>query len=160
MNKVGRMQKISGKENLDGHLLRLLFGALASLEPHLLGLDPKDVCDRDAKGVGLDQRRDEGLDVIDVGAFGHGAEGIGPAEPDLHLLEDPEELLGERPLGLAGDLCHGGVEREPGFDADRQQIEGVGEVLAHLVRPVVPELVDRHVRDEEAADHEDDGGHA
>ncbi len=148
------------KEDLDGHLLRLLLGALASLEPHLLGLDPKDVRDRDAESVSLNQRRDECLDVIDVCTFGHGAERIGPAEPDLHLLKDPEELLGERTLGLTGYLCHGGVEREPCLDADGQQIERVGEVLAHLVRSVVAELVDRHVRHEESADHEDEGGHA
>src|SRR4051794_36528313 len=53
-----------GDHDLDGHLLRLLFGPLPPLDSHLLALDPQHPADRDAEVVGLHHRQAEGPQVI------------------------------------------------------------------------------------------------
>ena len=110
MNRVGRMQKISGIGDLDGDLLGLLLRPLAPLDAHLVGLDPQDLGDRDAERVGLHHGADEAADVGDVGALAERTQRVGTALPDLHLAEHPGELLGQRALGVAGHLLDRGVE--------------------------------------------------
>ena len=114
-----------------------------------IGLDPQDLGDRDAEGVGLHHRTDERLQVVDVRALGQAAQGFRAALSELHLTEDPGELLGERPAGVAGHLLNGGVEAEAGLHADRQQVDGIGQRASYLLGPVVGLLVEPEVRRDE-----------
>ena len=77
---------------------------------------------------------------------------------DLHLPQQPGELLGQRALGVAGHLLHGGVEAEAGLHADRHQVDGVGQVALHLVGAVVAALVEVEVGHEEAEHQPDEQG--
>src|SRR3712207_8363926 len=52
-----------GEDHLDRRLLRLLLGPLAPADAHLLRLHAQHGGDADAELVGLDDRRDEDLQV-------------------------------------------------------------------------------------------------
>ena len=75
---------------------------------------------------------DEGSDVGQLGAVAEGAQGVGPAAADLHLLQHALELAGERSLGVLGHLLQGRVEAETGLDRDGQQVDGVRQRLLHV----------------------------
>ena len=105
MNRQGRMQKISGTRIFTGTFCAALLGPLPPLHPDLRGLYAQHLADRDAEGVGLDHRAHERAEVRQVGPFGQRAQRVGAAEADLHLLEHPRELVGERALRVAGHLA-------------------------------------------------------
>ena len=133
MNRVGRMQKISGMVIFTGTCW-----AFSSARWRRLTRISAD-CTRstwaigDAEGVGLHHGADEGADVGDVGALAQRAQRVGAALADLHLAQHAGELLGQRALGVAGHLLDRGVEAEAGLDADGEQVDGVGEVALQLL---------------------------
>ena len=116
----------------------------------------------DAERVGLHHGADEGAQVGDVGALAQRPQCVCAALADLHLPQDPGELLGQRALGVAGHLLDGRVEAEAGLDADGEQVDGVGEValqsLGALVRPSGRGRGSgaKKPDDERADDHDDD----
>ncbi len=128
MNKQGKMQKINGKRIFTGTFWacssarceRLIRISRAWTRSTLaIGMPNASACtiaDANCSQVGQ------------VGAIAHGADGLGPADPDLHLLQDAEELAGQRPLAVASHLGEGAVEGESRLDRDRQQVEGVGQL--------------------------------
>ena len=69
----------------------------------------------------------------ELGALAERAHGVGAATSDLHLLQDALELAGQRSFGVAGHLLERGVEAEPRLDRDRQQVDGVGQRVLHLL---------------------------
>ena len=87
---------------------------------------------------------------VDAGPPAEGAQRVHPGPADLHLLQHPGELAGERPSAVPGDLRQRGVEAEPGLDADGQRVEDVGQRPPDALLPALGQVVDDHVRDEEA----------
>ena len=134
MNSVGRMQKISGKRILTGTFcacssarwLRLIRISLAWIRSTLaIGMPNASACTMRRDEASRSSARSVRSPRARIASVA--------AEPDLHLLEDPEELLGEGPLVSAGDLGQRGVEREAGLDLDGQQVERVGQLAPHLL---------------------------
>ncbi len=94
---------MSGKRIFTGTFCAISSAALASLHPQVPGLHAQHVRDRDAEGVGLHHRRDEPAQFRNVRPVGNSAQGVDSGQPDLHLLEYPEELFGQRASGVAGN---------------------------------------------------------
>ena len=68
-----------------------------------------------------------------VDALGHPLERVLSALADPHLAEREPELLGQWALHVLGQLRDRAVEAEAGLDADREQVERVGEIGADLL---------------------------
>ena len=109
---------------LGGHLLR----ALASLDAELLRLDLEHLADRDAQLLGLDDRADEVGQRRHLGPRHDVAQGVAArlAHPDLR--EGPPELVRQGAVELLDHLAERGVEAQAGPDADREQVQRIGDL--------------------------------
>ena len=144
------MEKISGIVILTGTCWAFSSARWRRLTRISRGLDAQHLGDRDAERVGLHHRADEGMELRDLAALAHRAQRVGAAGADLHLPQHPGELVGERSLGVGGDLLDGGVEAEAALDADGHQVDRVGQLALHLCRAVVRHLVEVQVGRQEA----------
>src|SRR4051794_36418263 len=120
------------EKDLHRHLLSLLLRPLGAFDTHLGGLDPQHVGNRHAERVRLHHRRHESPKLGDRRPFTEGSHSVRPSRADLHLLKDAEELLGQWAGRVARHLGQRGIETEACLDGDRQQVEGVGQVLLDL----------------------------
>ena len=148
------------EQHLDRRLGRHLLGALAALDPELLGLDLEHLGDRHAELLGLDDRADEVGQRRDLGARDDVAQGLAAGLPDAHLGERPAELVGQRSLELLDHLAERGVKAETGADRDRQQVERVRDheqdrVLPCPHLPAQPELRDDVAEQRADRDHQE-----
>jgi hypothetical protein len=133
------------EQHLDRRLGGLLLGALATLDPELLGLDLEHLRDRDAELLRLDDRADEVGERLDLGPRDDVAQRVAPRLADPDLREGTPELVDQGALHLLDDLAERGVEAEAGANGDREEIEGVRDadqdlLLAGLDPPAEPEL--------------------
>src|SRR6266581_1789369 len=141
------------EEHFQRSLRGLLFRPLTAAAPHLFRLDAEYFRDTDTELFRLDQRLDEGVQLLDAGAAAHVIERLQarPAEPDL--VEHLRELVGERVLELFREPPDGGVEAEAGLDRDGQQVERVRQRQTQLFLPSLDLVVEPDVG-EETAEHE------
>src|SRR3546814_9217491 len=65
-------------------------------------------------------------------------------------------LAGQWTAGVAGDLLEGSIEAEAGLDRDREQVEGIGQILEDLFVALLRGVVEVDVRREEAEHHQPD----
>ena len=87
-----------GEDQLDRCRERSLLSPLAAADTHLVGLHPQHTRNGDTELIRLDERQDERVEVIDVGAVGQVPKRLVPTDPDPRLLEGAREL----PRQLAG----------------------------------------------------------
>src|ERR1700730_16007262 len=145
------------EEHFQRRLRGLLLRSLTAAAPHLFRLDAEHFRDTDAELLGLDQRLDEGVQLLDAGAAAHVVERLQPrpAEPDL--VEDLGELVGERVLELFREASDGGVETKACLDRDGQQVERVWQRQAQLFLPALDLVVEPDVGEEAPQDEADAG---
>ena len=79
------------------------------------------------------------------------------SDAELDLLEHPGELLREHPGHVLDHLGDRGVQRQAGLDADRQEVEGVGQGAQDLALPVLDAAVHDRVGRDEAGEGEQGG---
>ena len=156
---AGKMQNDEREDHLDAGLRRRFFGALAALGPQRLGVHAQRLRDARAELVGLNQHRDERAEVVDAGAIGEVAQRLGAGLAGAQLEVDEPQLVGEiriRERQLAADALQRLIEAEPGFDADDQQVERIGERQPDAVRAALGQPREHHagqdVADAEAAE--------
>ena len=81
--------------------------------------------------------------------------------PIAELAQDELELLGQRAVLVLAELAERTVEAEAGLDADREDVECVGKLAAHLLAaragPHRDDPVEHEVPDRTERDGEDDG---
>ena len=124
-----RIKMTSGRDHFDGGLGGLLFGALAAGGAQGIGMNTESLGDAGAEAVGLDERADEGANVIDSGAVDEIAQGFGAGFAGAHFEVDEMEFVAEIGVGVVeilADAHQGLIEGESGFDADDGEIESVG----------------------------------
>ena len=153
MNSTGKMKNSSGNRIITGQLHGLLLGPLPALDPHHLGLDPQHPADGDTVGVRLHHGLDEAAQFRDVGAFGEGEVGLAAAAAHLHVLQGPDQFLGQRALAVFAGAGHGPLEAQAGLHGDQHLVQGVGELQLHDLLPLLALAVEQQVRDEVAQQH-------
>src|SRR5690242_13834483 len=98
----------------------------------------KRLRDAGAELVGLNQQRDQRLDVVDLSSGGEILEGFHARLAGSNLGGNQPQLIGERGIGqaeLVGSLDNRLVEARSGFDANDEQVERIGKPLADLSFP-------------------------
>src|ERR1700694_1914896 len=76
-DKQGREDAADHREkHFQGRLRGLLLRSLTAAAPHLFRLDPEHFRDTDAELFRLDQRLDEGVQLLDAGAGAHVVAGL------------------------------------------------------------------------------------
>ena len=128
-----------GRDHLDGGFGGLLFGALAAGGAQGIGVNAQGLGDAGAEAVGLDERADQGANVIDAGAVDEIAQGFGAGLAGAHFEVDEMEFVAEIGMGVMqifADAHQGLIEGESGFDADDGEIESIGQSDADAVLTV------------------------
>ena len=106
--------------------------------------------ERASEMLGLDERVDDSRQLGDVDPISHLPEGLRAALADPELGENEQELLDERAFEVLAEARESGVETEAGLDADRQDVEGIGQLAPHLLTALVRPVCDDGVGAEEA----------
>ncbi len=99
-NSEGKMQKKIGKINFTPQFGGLLFGHLAGLNPHEVGVRAQALGDACTEAVGLDEHGDQLLEVVDTGALGEVAQGFHAAFTGLQFEVDEAELFADLRMGM------------------------------------------------------------
>ena len=92
--------------------------------------------DAGAEPIGLHQHRHERAHVVDLGALGEVLERLEARLAGARLGVDQLQLLRERGVGdleLFRALEDRLVEARPGFEADDQQVERIGQAVLDLL---------------------------
>ena len=144
-------------QHLDRRLLRPLLGQLTALDAHLVGLGAQHAADRHAERVGLEDGEHERADLGDVGPGLQGSHGVGPRRAGSHLAEHAAELVGQRARHRGDRAVERLLEAEAGLDADREQVEDVGQLVAQLVLALLDPAVEHGVGAEDADQREQAG---
>src|SRR5439155_18039940 len=105
-----------GEEHFQRGLRGLLLGTLTATAPHLFRLDAEHLGDADAELLGLDQRLDEGVQLLDAGAAAHVIERLQSRPTEADLVEHLRELVREGVLELFRQPADAGVEAQTGLD--------------------------------------------
>ena len=95
------------KHHLDGRGERSLLSTLPAADADLVGLHSQHPRNRDTELVGLDQRENERVEIVDVGSFGEVPQRHVPGHAHARLLEGARELAGEFTGNVLYDTSHG-----------------------------------------------------
>ena len=133
--EAGKDKENQGKQNLDFGFSGRFFGALTPRDTNLLGITAEGADDGSTEAVGLLQHGDEGSELLELGAVGHALPGVETGLTGTLFEVDLVEFLVE--LGIAdgdflADAEQGLIEAEAGFDADDEQVDGVGNAFLNL----------------------------
>src|SRR5206468_8580947 len=110
----------------------LLCSSLAPL-PHLEGLIPHDLPDRDAERLSLCDRTDERAHCWARRSVAPILQRLGAGEAHVLLLQRQAELLAERAFhAFAGDP-HRAREPDAGLDGDHQEVDKFRELVVDLL---------------------------
>ena len=151
MNSVGRMQNISGKRIFTGtfwafssarwrRLTRISCDCMRSTWP--MGIPNASACT-----IAVTNDRSSGMWVRSPSAR---IASVRPM-PMCISCSTRANSVGQRARRCSWrPASQRGVEGQPGLDGDGQQVEGVGQLLLHLLGAVVAQLVDVEVRRDEA----------
>ncbi len=138
MKSAGKRRKTSGKTSL-----MVVFAAASSARwrrriRRESEWTRRDLGEARPQPLRLDQHGDEGFDVLHARAVRESPESLHPGLSGHHLPVDDVELLAQRRTGeaeLLGDPEEGGVDPQPRLDADRQQVQRVGEGVGDRLLP-------------------------
>src|SRR5579864_621073 len=82
-----------GQHHLQRRLGTSLLRALAALAPHLVGLDPQDLADSGAELLGLDDRLDKVVQVVDAAVASHLIQRLKTRAAEAHLAQRLRDQL-------------------------------------------------------------------
>jgi hypothetical protein len=141
------------EHHLHARLRGGFFGALPALRPQRLGVDAQRLSNARSELVGLNQHRDERVQVVDAGPLGEIAQriraGLAGAKLEVHEPQLVRQIgIGERQL--LADAGEGLVEPETRFDADDEEVQRIRERQADLVGAPLGEAREHHPREDVA----------
>src|SRR5712691_5505655 len=136
----------------DRRARRLLFGPLAAVGAHLLGLNAQHFRHRNTELIGLDDRRDQVLQLLDLDALVDATERLLTRLADALLGSRALQFLGERSLQLLRDFDDRGIESEAGLHGDREEVERVGQLVEDRAGAAAGPAAEIEVWDEEPDD--------
>src|SRR5262249_33104552 len=131
----------------------LFFSALTALGAQRIGVDTKGLRDACAEAIGLHERGDEGLDIVDAGAVIEITKGVGAGLACPKLQVHQIKLVRQIGMSVTEILAHAHhrlIEGKASFDADDGEVERVRHAEADAGLAVIDFAFEEKARDEKS----------